>query len=138
TVATLLLTCLIFVVLGWTSEGDRLTALSVAAVVCIAASNGGTTSQDLKTGYLVGGTPKWQQLSIVAGALSSALVIGAILIWLNNAYTIYTVKDLPQLKEPLDVGQLSERAKAPNDETLYYVWRAPEGNDRGVEPGAYL
>ena len=42
----------------------RLTALSVAAVVCIAASNGGTTSQDLKTGYLVGATPKWQQLAI--------------------------------------------------------------------------
>ena len=113
TVATLLLTCLLFVLLGWTHEGDRLTALSVAAVVCIAASNGGTTSQDLKTGYLVGGTPKWQQWAIGAGALSSALVIGAILILLNNAYTIYTQKDLPQLDHPLDVSQLTERAKAP-------------------------
>ena len=138
TVATLLLTCLIFLPLGWTHVADMLTALSVAAVVCIAASNGGTTSQDLKTGYLVGGTPKWQQLAIVAGALSSAVVIGAILIWLNNAYTIYTVKDLPQLKQPLDVSQLTERAKAPNDDALYYVWRAPEGNDEGVESGTYL
>ncbi|HEV8061468.1 MAG TPA: oligopeptide transporter, OPT family, partial [Gemmataceae bacterium] len=50
TVATLLLTCLIFLALGWDHPEDRLTALSVAAVVCIAASNGGTTSQDLKTG----------------------------------------------------------------------------------------
>ncbi len=138
TVATLLLTCVLFLLLGWTHVADMLTALSVAAVVCIAASNGGTTSQDLKTGYLVGGTPKWQQLAIVAGALSSAVVIGAILIWLNNAYTIYTVKDLPQLKQPLDVSQLTERAKAPNDNALYYVWRAPEGNDEGVESGAYL
>ncbi len=138
TVATLLLTCSIFVLLGWTSEGDRLTALSVAAVVCVAASNGGTTSQDLKTGYLVGGTPKWQQLAILAGALSSALVIGVILIWLNDAYTIYTVKDLPHLKKPLDVSRLSERAKAPNDDVSYHVWRAPEGNEEGVEPGAYL
>jgi putative OPT family oligopeptide transporter len=138
TVATLLLTCLIFVLLHWTNEGDRLTALSVAAVVCVAASNGGTTSQDLKTGFLVGATPKWQQWAIGAGALSSALVIGAILIWLNNAYTIYTVKDLPQLDQPLDVNTLTERAKAPNDDTLYYVWRAPEGNEQGVDPGAYL
>jgi putative OPT family oligopeptide transporter len=138
TVATLLLTCVIFVALGWTTEGDRLTALSVAAVVCIAASNGGTTSQDLKTGYLVGGTPKWQQLAIVAGALTSALVIGVILIWLNNAYTIYTVKDLPHLNKPLDAEALTERAQAPNDETMYHVWRAAEGNEEGVPPGAYL
>ena len=58
TVATLLLTCLIFLVLGWTDAEERLIAMSVAAVVCIASSNGGTTSQDLKTGFLVGATPK--------------------------------------------------------------------------------
>jgi hypothetical protein len=61
-----------------------------------------------------------------------------ILIWLNDAYTIYTVKDLPHLKKPLDVSNLSEHAKAPNDDVSYHVWRAPEGNDEGVEPGAYL
>jgi len=70
TVATLLLTCLIFLLLGWTDTPHRLIALSVAAVVCIASSNGGTTSQDLKTGYLVGATPKYQQLSILIGAIS--------------------------------------------------------------------
>src|SRR5688500_322811 len=57
TVATLLLTCLCFVVLGWTGSNYFVTALSIGAVVCIASSNGGTTSQDLKTGFLVGGTP---------------------------------------------------------------------------------
>ena len=57
TVATLLLTCLIFVLLGWVGPEYRLAALSIAGIVCIAASNGGTTSQDLKTGFLVGATP---------------------------------------------------------------------------------
>ncbi len=138
TVATLLLTCLIFVLLGWTKLEDRLTALSVAAVVCIAASNGGTTSQDLKTGYLVGATPKWQQWAILVGALTSALVIGIILIQLNEAYTIYTVKNLPHPKTPLDVSTLPDTARAPNDDTLYHVWRATEGNEEGVKPGKYL
>src|SRR5262249_17039299 len=60
TIATLLLTCLVFVLVRRTDHSAMLTALSVAAVVCIASSNGGTTSQDLKTGYLVGATPKAQ------------------------------------------------------------------------------
>ena len=74
----------------------RLIALSVAAVVCIASSNGGTTSQDLKTGYLVGATPKYQQLGILVGAVSSALVIGVILMVLNRSGTIYSANNLPQ------------------------------------------
>jgi putative OPT family oligopeptide transporter len=138
TVATLLLTCLIFFLLGWTSLADRLTALSIAGVVCIAASNGGTTSQDLKTGYLVGATPIYQQLSILVGALSSALVIGWILIQLNNAYTIYSKKDLPKPQTPIDVSQLTEMEKARGDETAYHVWRATEGNPQKVPQGKYL
>ncbi|MDQ2921849.1 MAG: oligopeptide transporter, OPT family [Acidobacteriota bacterium] len=89
TVATLLLTCLIFLVVGWTSPLYYVTALSVGAIVCIAASNGGTTSQDLKTGFLVGSTPKYQQIAILAGALASALVLGPILLKLNQAGTVY-------------------------------------------------
>src|SRR5262249_23206781 len=80
TIATLLLTCLVFVLVGRTVARDPavlLTAISVAAVVCIASSNGGTTSQDLKTGFLVGATPKYQQWAILVGTLTSALVIGA-------------------------------------------------------------
>jgi putative OPT family oligopeptide transporter len=138
TVATLLLTCLIFVVIGWVGPEYRLTALSVAAVVCIAASNGGTTSQDLKTGYLVGATPKWQQYAILVGALTSALVIGFILIWLNDAYTVYTTKNLPTPETPIDVKALTETARAPDDDTEYHVWRAAEGNPQGVKPGMYL
>ena len=100
TVATLLLTCLIFLALGWTSSEERLIALTVAAVVCVASSNGGTTSQDLKTGFLVGATPRAQQWAIVVGAISSALVIGGILMLLNDASTVYSRKDLPQPSSP--------------------------------------
>lgn len=95
TVATLLFTSLIFLALGWTGPEFRVTALSVAAIVCVAASNAGTTSQDLKTGYLLGATPKYQQLGLLAGAITSALVIGYTLNLLNEASTIYSQK-VPQ------------------------------------------
>ena len=84
TVATLALTCLIFLTLGMTSPVESVLALSIGGVVCIAASNGGTTSQDLKTGYLVGATPIYQQWAILIGAVSSALVIGFILLALQS------------------------------------------------------
>src|SRR5205085_8066192 len=83
TVATLLLTCLVFLMIGWTGPSYYVTALSVGAIVCIASSNGGTTSQDLKTGYLIGATPRHQQIAIVVGAFVSALVLGPILLRLN-------------------------------------------------------
>jgi putative OPT family oligopeptide transporter len=140
TVATLLLTCLVFFVLGWTDPVHRLLALTVAAIVCVASSNGGTTSQDLKTGYLVGATPRYQQWAILIGSISSALAIGWILIALNNANTVYTnaAEDLPKLQAPLDVGRLAETAKAPGDSRLYHVWQATEGNPQQAPPGKYL
>jgi uncharacterized oligopeptide transporter (OPT) family protein len=102
TVATLLLTCLVFVVVGWTGPAYYVTALSVGAIVCIASSNGGTTSQDLKTGFLLGATPRNQQIAIVIGALVSALVLGPILLKLNDTATIY----VPRVsKEPAPGGE---------------------------------
>jgi len=89
TVATLLLTCLIFLVVGWTGSMYYVTALSVGAIVCIASSNGGTTSQDLKTGFLIGSTPRLQQIAILVGALASALILGPILLRLNDSSTVY-------------------------------------------------
>jgi len=89
TVATLLLTCLIFLIVGWTGPKYFVTALSIGGIVCIASSNGGTTSQDLKTGFLVGSTPKFQQIAILAGSLASALALGPILLVLNDSYTVY-------------------------------------------------
>jgi putative OPT family oligopeptide transporter len=89
TVATLLLTCAVFLVLGWTGPAYYVTALSVGAIVCIAASNAGTTSQDLKTGFLIGATPRLQQIAILVGALVSAVALGPILLRLNEAATVY-------------------------------------------------
>ena len=76
TIATLMATSLIFVAIGWTGEVYQALALSVGGIVCIAAANAGATSQDLKTGYIVGGTPLYQQLGLVVGVLASAAVIG--------------------------------------------------------------
>jgi putative OPT family oligopeptide transporter len=89
TVATLLLTCLIFLLIGWTGPSYYITALSIGGIVCIASSNGGTTSQDLKTGFLVGSTPKYQQIAILIGAFASALILGPILLVLNDSATVY-------------------------------------------------
>jgi uncharacterized oligopeptide transporter (OPT) family protein len=89
TVATLLLTCLIFLIVGWVAPPYFVTALSIGGIVCIAASNGGTTSQDLKTGFLVGSTPRYQQIAILVGALTSAIALGPILLAMNQAGMIY-------------------------------------------------
>src|SRR5260370_665739 len=76
TVATLLLTCLAFLIVGWTPAPYFVTAPSIGGIVCIAASNGGTTSQDLKTGFLVSSTPRAQQIAILFRSLASALTLG--------------------------------------------------------------
>lgn len=76
TIATLMATCVIFIGLGWTGESYQAMALCVGGIVCIAAANAGATSQDLKTGYIVGGTPIWQQIGLIIGVLASVAVIG--------------------------------------------------------------
>ncbi|MCR4293934.1 MAG: oligopeptide transporter, OPT family [Elusimicrobia bacterium] len=147
TVATLLITCLIFVLLNqldpsgnWVGKGARLTALSIAAIVCIAASNGGTTSQDLKTGYLVGATPRYQQLGLLVGALSSALVIGLTLILLNDASTTYAKRDYPAITAPAGLLETEglKGADSAIDGASYKVWHAAEGEVAGLPQGKYL
>jgi putative OPT family oligopeptide transporter len=76
TIATLMATAMVFVGLGWTGSAYEPMALVVGGMVCIAAANGGATSQDLKTGFLVGATPRSQQLALFVGAIFSSLVIG--------------------------------------------------------------
>ena len=88
-IATLLLTCLIFLIIGWTAPPYFVTALSIGGIVCIASSNGGTISQDLKTGFLVGATPQSQQIAILIGTLASCLILGPILMQLNQSGTVY-------------------------------------------------
>jgi putative OPT family oligopeptide transporter len=109
TVATLLLTCLIFLLLGWTGSNYYITALSIGGIVCIASSNGGTTSQDLKTGFLVGSTPSYQQIAILIGAFASALILGPILLLLNDSATVY----VPHLSfEPATKSVMVDPSKA--------------------------
>lgn len=120
TVACLLLTCLIFLALGMTRPLDALLALSIAGVICIAISNGGTTSQDLKTGFLLGATPRWQQWAILIGALTSALVIGGTLLVFNQAGLVYSTRNLPQVDASPFFPEMREIAEY--EGTTYKVW----------------
>jgi putative OPT family oligopeptide transporter len=127
TVATLLLTCLVFLMLGWTPQSNPLvyvTALSVGGIVCIASSNGGSTSQDLKTGFLVGATPRAQQIAILIGALCSALVLGPILLKLNDAAKVYVPVTTELRTDPSQLKK-TERLVGPQartDTNTYRVW----------------
>jgi putative OPT family oligopeptide transporter len=156
TVATLLLTCAIFLGLGWTGPGYYVTALSVGAIVCVAASNGGTTSQDLKTGFLIGATPRAQQIAILVGALASALALGPILVRLDQAATVYVPRVTTERVErdravatenfavdlrADDASKLGEKEplvgpQARTDHGLYRVWH--KDDDVGGRPGRYL
>lgn len=86
TITTLLITCLIFVALGWTERMYLIAALTMSIVVNVAIALAGATSQDLKTGYLLGATPKAQQVGEIIGTILPALAIGGTLYLLNNAY----------------------------------------------------
>ena len=86
TIATLMATCVVFVLIGRTGEAYQPVALCVGALVCIAAANAGATSQDLKTGFLVGATPRRQQIGFIIGVLVSTLVIGGTLFLLDSTY----------------------------------------------------
>lgn len=148
TVATLLITCLVFLALGWTAPSPYfVTALSIGGIVCIAASNGGTTSQDLKTGFLVGGTPRNQQIAILVGALASALVLGPLLIVLNDSQTYYqrvdaaktaTVTVTEQQLTREGTGFRSEKAGGSfaSDTANYRVWHNTD--PKIIQPGKYL
>lgn len=95
TVATVLLTALLFYAVGWTGAQYRVLALSIGGVVCIAAAVAGATSQDLKTGYLVGATPARQQIGLVCGVLTSALMVGFVIQFLDRANTTVVARSYP-------------------------------------------
>lgn len=88
TIATLMATALIFVAVGWTGDIYQPIVLVVGSIVCIASANAGATSQDLKTGYIVGATPVKQQIGLLIGVLASSLVIGFTIILLNDILVI--------------------------------------------------
>ncbi|MCC7233428.1 MAG: oligopeptide transporter, OPT family [Bacteroidia bacterium] len=84
TIATIMGTALVFIGVGWTGKVFEPMALVVGGMICIAAANAGATSQDLKTGYIVGATPKYQQLALFIGAIVSSVVIGFTVRYLDN------------------------------------------------------
>lgn len=144
TVATLLLTCLVFLFVGWTGPHYFVTALSIGGIVCIAISNGGTTSQDLKTGFLVGSTPKFQQIAILFGTLFSALVLGPILLQLDKGSTVYvpaTTFTAVTNKIPAPAGvplQPFDEAVKPVNDTFRLLHVGENIPVAGLQPGDYL
>ena len=133
TVATLLITCLLFLAVGWTGVSYRAMALTTAALVCVAASNGGTISQSLKTGFLVGATPWRQQLGILAGVLTSAIVIGWTVLGLDSSKTTFSARNYPQFTAtvPAEATVVQHGGKS------YRKISVPELTE-GVPTGRYL
>ncbi|HET9783539.1 MAG TPA: OPT/YSL family transporter, partial [Terriglobales bacterium] len=106
TIATLVVTCLFFIGAGWTGHLYAALALSVGGAVAIAAAIAGATSQDLKTGFLVGATPWKQQFTLMIGVVASVLVVGYTVPFLNAAYSSYQPQTiaLPTLAANPHVG----------------------------------
>ena len=103
TIATLMATCAMFLVTGWTGGAYAALAITIGGVVAIAAANAGATSQDLKTGYLVGATPQRQQIGLIVGVLVASFVIGLTLIGMNKGLEKYTPNVIP-----INLAQLPE------------------------------
>jgi len=136
TIAVVIGSCLIFLAVGWRGASYSYLALVVAAIVCIAISNAGTTAQDLKTGYLVGSTPRSQQAAILAGVLTSVLAIG----WTTWALNASETK-LTRLATPVPVPAASitaaEDEKGPDGKTFAFV-KVGAGDVASLETGNYL
>ena len=108
-IATLMATCAIFFVAGWTAPNYSVLALMIGGVVCTAAAIAGATSQDLKTGYLVGATPFWQQMGLLIGVTVSTIAIGATLNLMNKGLEKYIPTPIPVNIQALPSGVKIER-----------------------------
>ena len=136
TIATLMATCAIFLGLGWTGGAYAALALTVGGVVCIAAANAGATSQDLKTGYLVGATPSYQQIGLMVGVLASVFVIGGTLILMNKGLAEYKPVQIPVNLEQLSEGVRIEEEAHEYDGKTYVLLNAIGSRD--VPDGKYF
>jgi putative OPT family oligopeptide transporter len=101
TIATLMATCAMFLVMGWTAPAYSALAIAIGGVVCVAAANAGATSQDLKTGFLVGATPYRQQVALIIGVMVSVFVIGGTLMLMN-----FGLSEFRPMQRPLDIEQV--------------------------------
>jgi putative OPT family oligopeptide transporter len=163
-IATLMATCAIFLLAGWTAPNYQVLALMIGGVVCIAAAIAGATSQDLKTGYLVGATPYWQQMGLLIGVTVSTLAIGTTLNLMNKGLEKYIPQQINVNLQALPKGVKMERstftykektytllnslgsAEVPDGEYLYdassqrieYQWAQGIGSDKAPAPQARL
>src|ERR1700686_2316905 len=163
-IATLMATCAIFFVAGWTAPNYAVLALMIGGVVCTAAAIAGATSQDLKTGYLVGATPFWQQMGLLIGVTVSTIAIGATLNLMNKGLERYIPTQIPVTLQTLPSGVKVERDQfvyqgknyvlinvlgsheIPDGEYLYdngtsrieYQWAQGIGSDKAPAPQARL
>ena len=143
TIAALIGTTAIFLLIGWTGVDHRVGAISIAGVIAVAASNAGATSQDLKTGFLVGATPRRQQIAIVVGAVTSALAVGWTLTLLNNSYTNIVPERHPGVTLDAAAAGGSNRTITALGEHMQHdgrEWEVVRVNLplKGVLPGKYL
>jgi len=163
-IATLMATCAIFLLAGWTAPNYAVLALMIGGVVCIAAAIAGATSQDLKTGFLVGATPFWQQMGLLIGVTISTIAIGATLNLMNKGLEKYIPTQIPVNIVALPPGVKVERntftykdknyvlinslgsREIPDGEYLYdnttqnieYQWAQGIGSDKAPAPQARL
>lgn len=136
TIATLMATSAIFLVAGWTSSAFAALALTIGGVVCISAANAGNTSQDLKTGFLVGATPWRQQLSLIVGVFAAVFVIGFTLVVMNKGGEKYVPANIT-----VDVNRLPEGVALQSKEFDYQgrnYWLLNALGSSTVPEGKYL
>ena len=143
TIAALIGTTTIFLLIGWTGVDHRVAALSIAGVIAVAAGNAGATSQDLKTGFLVGATPKRQQIAIMVGAITSALAIGWTITLLNTTYTNVVPERHPGVALQAAAPGAADRSVTSLGERMRHEgreWDVVRVNlpTEGVQPGKYL
>ncbi len=136
TIATLMATCAMFLVAGWTGGAYAALAITIGGVVAIAAANAGATSQDLKTGYLVGATPARQQIGLIAGVLAASFAIGGTLLLMNKGLERYTPVVIP-----IQIAQLPEGVRVEAQDYMHagksYVLVNSLGSSE-VPDGKYL
>ena len=116
TIATLMATAAIFLVQGWTAPAFGALAITIGGVVCIAASNSGDTSQDLKTGYIVGSTPRLQQIALMIGVVVSTVIIGFTLNLMNTGLQEFHAMAKPWTLQASHPGVAVQHDVHPPDE----------------------
>ncbi len=135
-IATLMATCAIFFVAGWTAPNYAVLALIIGGVVCTAAAIAGATSQDLKTGFLVGSTPVRQQWGLLIGVTVSTIAIGATLNLMNTGLQKYVPTQIPVNVQELPTGVKVERDSYTYQGKNYELINAL--GSRTVPDGEYL